>query len=60
MYVQGDCKMFRFLPLSFSHHEEPMGQGAGDSNSPKNPEWKYPTPNSVGETALKSICTYAK
>jgi hypothetical protein len=60
IYKQGDCKLFRFKALSFSHHNQPMGQGTGDSNSPKNPEWIYPPPNSTFEVVLKSVCAYAK
>ena len=59
-YAQGDCKLFRFKYLSFSFHKEPMGRGTGDSNSPKNPEWIYPPPNSSMETILKSVCNFAK
>jgi hypothetical protein len=55
-YNQGDCKLFRFKALSFSHHNEPMGGGTGDSNNPKNPEWMYPPPNSIGEFVLKQVC----
>ena len=60
VYNQGDCKSFRRKGLSYSFHKEPMGGGTGDSISPKNPEWKYPSPNSSIETVLKSVCAYAK
>ena len=60
VYNQGDCKLFRFKALNYSHHKEPMGKGIGDSKSPKNPEWKYPHPNSSSEIILKRICRYAK
>ena len=59
VYHQGDCELFRFKGLSFSHHNEPMGGGTGDSNSPKNPEWDYPHPDSIGEINLKAVCEYA-
>jgi hypothetical protein len=55
-YNQVDCKLFRFKNLSYSSHKEPMGGGTGDSNSPKNPEWDYPPPNSVVGTILKQVC----
>ena len=29
--------------LSYVHHKQPMGGDAGDSESPKNPEWVYPS-----------------
>ena len=56
LYVQGDCKLFRYKALSFSHHKEPMGDGTGDRSNPKNPEWRYPPPNSVNEIILKDVC----
>ena len=59
-YSQGDCKLFRYKDLSESYHKEPMGRGNGDRDSPKNPKWKYPPPNSSGETVLKTVCAYAK
>ena len=57
IYQQGDCKLFRYKSLSYSFHKEPMGRGTGDNYSPKNPEWKYPSPNSVNENILKSVCS---
>jgi hypothetical protein len=56
MYNQVDCKLFRYKALSFSFHKEPMGGGTGESNSPKNPEWRYPPPNSSYELILKQVC----
>ena len=56
-YTQGDCKLFRVKYLSFSSHKEQMGGGTGQPNKPKNPEWTYPSPNSVGETILKIVCS---
>ena len=34
-YKQGDCKLFRIKYLRHVHHNQPMGRGTGDSNSPK-------------------------
>ena len=56
-YLQGDCKLFRYKDLSISFHKEPMGGGTGITKTPKNPKWKYPSPNSVGEIILKSVCS---
>ena len=56
-YSQGDCKLFRWKYLSASYHKEPMGGGTGDSYSPENPEWEYPTPKSAWEGVLKSVCS---
>jgi hypothetical protein len=57
IYKQGDCKLIRYKVLSWFFHEEPMGRGDGDTSNPKNPEWKYPPPNSTGETSLKAVCS---
>ena len=59
VYHQGDCEVFRFKYLSFIHYKQPMGEGSGDSNSPKL-EWDYPTPNSVTDKILKRVCEYAE
>jgi hypothetical protein len=56
-YTQGDCMLSRVKYLSFSSHKEQMGGGTGQPNKPKNPEWTYPSPNSVGETILKIVCS---
>ena len=57
VYNQGDCKLFRYKSLSFVHHKQAMGRDTGDSNSPKNPQWEYPSPNSPIETILKKVCS---
>jgi len=60
VYNQGDCEVFRVKYLSFIHYEQPMGEGSGDSNSPPDPEWIYPSPNSMVETILKIVCELAE
>ena len=55
IYIQGDCKYFRFKGLSYSFHTEPMGGGSGVAEEPDK-EWTYPSPNSVDEITLKSVC----
>jgi len=57
-YNQGDCGLFRFKILSFNSYKQPKGEGAPNTYSPKNPEWKYPTPTSSYALALKAICAY--
>jgi hypothetical protein len=56
LYMQGDCKLFRFKSLSWSFHKEPMGGGTGDVNTQKQ-DWTYPPPNSSGEIVLKQVCS---
>ena len=59
-YNQGDCNLFRFSVLSYIFHQQPMGRDVGDTEEPVNKEWRYPSPNSVNEIILKSVCAYAK
>ena len=60
VYSQGDCKLIRYKNLDFSFYKRPGGWGTRDMYSPKNPEWKYPQPNSAGETVLKAACAHVK
>ena len=60
VYRKVDCKLFQFKDLIFSFHKEPMGRGSQESDydySPKTSEWRYPSPNSSGESILKSVCS---
>ena len=59
VYLQGDCELFRFKFLSFSFHKEPMGGGTGEIDNKPDKDWTYPTPNSVDEFILKTVCAYA-
>ena len=57
VHTQGDCALSRFLTLSSHLHSEPMGRGSNDALKP--PEmWRYPSPNSVNRTILKSVCSW--
>jgi hypothetical protein len=56
IYRQGDCKLLRYKDLSFIHHKQPMGRDTGESNNPENPKWEHPTPTSVSDIILKSVC----
>ena len=58
-YKQGDCKVFRYKSLSFSFHKEPMGDGTGEvAETPKSMQgWVYPSPKSIDEIVLKSVCS---
>ena len=55
-YLQGDCRTFRFKYLSGNYHKALMGKGPSRTFNSQNPQWTYPTPYSVGETILKSVC----
>ena len=56
LYNQGDCKLFRYKRLSYSFHKEPMGGGSGDVEEPGKKGWRYPAPNTLGETKLNLVC----
>ena len=57
-YAQGDCGVNRFKYLSFISYKQPMGEGSGETFTPPNPEWRYPSPDSVGGIMLKYACEY--
>ena len=56
IYHQVDCKLFRYKVLSISLHKEPMVGGTGKTFTYNDGEWNYPSPNSSGETTIKSVC----
>ena len=58
MYNQSDCKLFRHKLLSASFHNEPMGEGTGETGelTGKHKDWQYPSPDSSIETVLKQVC----
>ena len=58
-YTACDCDLFRYGPLSFSVHEEAMGEGTGKSINLEKHEWTYPKPASRGETFLNIVCMIA-
>ena len=60
VYNQGDCKVLRYKRLSYSFHKQPMGEGSGNADSPPNPEWMYPPPNTPIEIMLKRVCEFAE
>ena len=55
-YQEGDCKLFRTRDLSFVNHQQSMGRDIGKSHNTKNPEWAYPSPNTLTEIMLKIVC----
>ena len=58
VYMEGDCKLFRQKYLSDIYYNGQMGTGeiTSTSNVPDK-EWTYPSPNSVDEIILKSVCS---
>jgi len=64
IYIQGDCKKFRYKWLVTSFHKEPMGEGVsaygGGEPTEGNRGWQYPLPDTSNETVLKSVCEFAR
>ena len=59
MYEQGDCKLFRIKNLHWTFHQKLMGRGDGIIEKITD-KWKYPLPDSSGETVLKTVCANLK
>ena len=56
-YIEADCKIFRYKYLMDSYHVQRMGKGKPSTSSNKpDKDWRYPIPNTVGETIMKTIC----
>ena len=55
-YVQGDCGLFRVKVLQYVYHKQPMGRDVGETSEPVNKNWRYPQPDTIGESILKSVC----
>ena len=56
VYIEGDCKLLRLKGLSYSFHKEPMGEGKGDIETPKEPKWIYPSPKTINQGMVKLVC----
>ena len=59
MYLQVDCKVFRYKIMSDTYYDRQMGQGevVGES-SVTNEEWDYPKRNSMFENTLNAVCVH--
>ena len=60
VYFQGDCGVVRIKYLSFVYYKQPMGRGTSKADNDSTAEWRYPTPDSSGETLLDYVCDYVK
>ena len=60
LYEQGDCKLFRYKYLGSSNYKQPMGGGHGADYNEPDKDWRYPSPYSINEIVLKSVCDYVK
>ena len=55
-YYMGDCKLFRFKILSDKNFEGQNGTGSFKIYNVPDKEWRYPSPNSIGEYLFKFVC----
>jgi hypothetical protein len=55
-YIKGDCFQPRLQTLSITYYFQPMGENMDSTYSPKKPEWRYVSPDSIGESLLQSAC----
>ena len=60
LYQEGDCKLFRYKYLSSSNYKQPMGEGHRVDYNEPDKDWRYPSPYSINEIVLKSVCDYVK
>ncbi len=58
IYQQGDCKLFRYKYLSSTSFKQPKGGGYGTEYNQPDEGWRYPSPYSINEIVLKSVCDY--
>jgi hypothetical protein len=60
VYHKLDCNLNRSMSLQFIFYKESLGKGPGETNSPKNPEWRYAPPGTVLENIITLACNYKK
>ena len=57
---EADCDIPRkYRYLSYVFYKQPMASGNGDTEIASSDEWKYPSPDSVGEAKINAACEYA-
>ena len=56
VYYEIDCKAFRRRSLTYIFYNQPMGEGEGETDTPDNPEWQFPSPDSMNEFLLNKVC----
>ena len=55
-YIQLDCSIFRFKMLKLQFYNKSMGEGKMTTDTTPSDEWRYPKPNTSGETLYNKIC----
>ena len=57
---EADCDIPRkYRYLSQLYYTQPMASGSTSTTNNDTSEWKYPSPNSVGEAMINAACDYA-
>ena len=54
VYIQGNCELNRYKPLSYIFYQQPMGEGSGETLG--GADWIYPPPGSIGIGLLNNVC----
>ena len=54
VYLQGECRLNRYKPLSYIFYKQPMGEGSGETLD--GAEWTYPPSGSIGMGLLNDVC----
>ena len=58
IYIQGDCKTFKFKWLQVSYHKMIMGQDEVRLSQPSKPVsgWQFPVAGSTSYAVLEHVC----
>ena len=56
-YYEGDCAKFGVKILADVYHKEQMGRDSGESFTRENPEWLYPSSDTVSGIILEMVCS---
>ena len=58
VYIQVNCGVFRYKPLSGTFYKQPMGMGEKKEYPPPPEEWIYPSTESTAYYLLSWVCDY--
>ena len=59
IYIEGDCKNFRFKWLKLSYHKDSMGKDNAKNQEPSRvvADWQHPKRNSTSMKVLDYVCS---
>ena len=55
-YLQVNCKILRYKPLTATIYKGQMGKGDNKSPPPPPDEWIYAQPNTIGYSIVTEVC----